>query len=337
MKKAERNRDTQSVPQSEEFVSSLETYSADEFRNASYDRRASALPELLLRFSVIAVCIAVLGYSVYMIADKLAADYRAERAYEEIRVDETEYCPVKHALDMPIPKSMLTVQQMLDAGGEYEDYEPSDYVPEDEKAHYTSMYRNFLKQSAQYKDMYAWIYMTDTRVNYPVMKHANNNDFYLTHNYKGEPSAAGSIFADVYLNDSYYANRNMILYGHNMKGNIMFHSLKMWCEDDKNRAMIKTSQIEIYTKEGVYIYRILGWYVDDSRDFVQQNFADEADFLNFVAGANKKAGRNKSGIEYNSESRVITLITCASGDPHNAYRYVVHGILNSFLSFDSDQ
>ena len=334
MKSKLRNRDTKSVPQSEEFVSSLTTYSADEFRNGTRDRKSSVLPDLLLRFAVIGVCIAVLGYSVYMIADKLAADYRAERAYEDIRVDEEDYCPVKHALDLQEPKGMLTVQQMLDADGEYEDYVPSDYVPVDEKAHYTSFYRNFLKLSAQYPDMYAWIYMTDTGVNYPVMKHAKDNDFYLTHNYKGEASAAGSISADVFLNDNYYANRNMILYGHNMKGNLMFHTLKLWCEDDKNPTLIKTSQIEVYTAEGVYIYRILGWYVDDSRDFVQQNFRGESDFLNFVAGAVKKSGKHKSGIEYNAESRVITLITCASGDPNNAFRYVVHGILSGFQSFE---
>ncbi|MBQ0092717.1 MAG: class B sortase [Clostridiales bacterium] len=344
MKQRIRNRDTKYEAQSEGFVSSLQNYSAEEFRGDSRDRRSSALPDLLLRFAVIGVCIAVLGYSVYMIADKLAADYRAERAYEDIRASEEEYSPVRHALDLPEPKEMLTVQQMLDAGGEYEDYVPSDYVPEDEKAHYASIYRNFLKLSAQYPDMYAWIYMTDTKVDYPVMKHnygnpgkKPDNEFYLKHNYKGVESAAGSISADVYLNDTFYANRNMIIYGHNMKGNLMFHSLKLWCEDDKNRSMIKTSQIEIYTKEGVYIYRILGWYIDNSRDFVQQNFSDEADFLNFVANANKKAGRNKSGIEYNSESRVCTLITCTSGDPNNPYRYVVHGILNSFLSFDSEQ
>ena len=333
MKKRIRNRDTKYSPESEAFASSLYDYTAAEFRATGKDRRASVLPDLLLRFGVIAVCIGIRGYSVYMIADKLASDYRAEEAYEGIRADEDAYNPIRHAVNLQEPNGMLTVQQMLDAGGQYEDYKPSDYVPEDEKAHYNSIYRNFMKLSADYPEMYAWIYMTNTRINYPVMK-TDNNDYYLTHNYKGEYNKAGSIFADYYLNDTYYANRNMIIYGHNMQGNLMFHSLKTWCEDDKNPSMLKTTQIEIYTQEGVYIYDIFCWYIDDKgEEFARQNFANESEYLNFFKIANKKAGRNKTGIEYSAESRICTLVTCTSGDPNNQFRYVVHGILNRFLPF----
>lgn len=333
MKKNIRRRDTALSKENETFASSVSAYSAAEYPNDEKDKRASILPELLMRFGVIAVCIGVLGYSVYMIANKLVSDYRAEAAYQDIRIEESDYVSVRHAIDLPEPKSMPTVLELLAADGEYEDYEPSDYVPQDQKAHYESIYRNYIKLSSSYPDMYAWIYMNNTKINYPVMK-TDDNDFYLVHNYKGEDSDAGSIFADRYLNDNYYSNRNMIIYGHNMHGDLMFHTLKKWCISDKNKSYLKTTQIEIYTKDGVYIYDILGWYMDDhGEEFAKQNFHSETDFLDFIKTALKKAGRNKTGADYNAESRICTLITCATGAPNNATRYVVHGILNRFISF----
>lgn len=325
-----RNRDTQETAETRAFAESVSGYSAAELYNTEKEKKASPLPGLLARFAVIAVCIAVLGYSVYMIADKLISDYRAEAAYDDIRVDEDGYISVRHAQDLQEPNGMPTVLQMLSADGEYEDYVPSDYVPEDKMAHYTGVYKNFMKLSAKYPEMYAWIYMTDTKINYPVMK-GSNNSFYLSHNYKGETSNAGSIFADCHLSDSVYSNRNVLIYGHNMRGNLMFHSLKTWCEDDKNKTMMKTSQIEIYTKEGVYIYDMFAWYIDGGVEYTALTFRDESDYLKFLKTAYSKS-KVKSGREYGTDSRVCTLVTCTNGTATN-FRYVVHGILNRFMPF----
>ena len=172
--------------------------------------------------------------------------------------------------------------------------------------------------------------MSDTNINYPLMK-GDNNSFYLEHNYRGEESRSGSIFADYALSDNYYSNYNMVVYGHNMRDGSMFNSLKKWCNSASVRTLIKTSQIEIYTKEGVYIYDILSYYVDNSNEFARTAFANEEDYLNFLKALYKKSAV-KSEREFDEQSKICTLITCTNGSDTDS-RYVVHVILKQFVSF----
>ena len=257
-------------------------------------------------------------------------DQQAEEVYEELRVDEDYYITVLHATNLKEPNAMPTVLEMLDADGEYEDYMPSDIIPPDKAQHYNSYYLNFIEKSAEYDEMYGWIFMSDTNINYPLMK-GKDNDFYLTHNYKGDESRSGSIFADCSILDNYYSNYNMVIYGHNMRDGSMFNTLKTWCNDASVKTLVQTTQIEIYTHEGVYIYDIFSFYVDDSNQFARTLFTSESDYKKFLKQIAKKSNV-KTNREYNSQSRICTLITCTNGSNTDS-RYVVHGILNQFIPF----
>lgn len=74
------------------------------------------------------------------------------------------------------------------------------------------------------KNIVGWISIDGTKLNNPILQ-SNNNDFYLNHNFKDRESRAGSVFMD-YRNDVQAINRNTILYGHAMKNDTMFGSLK---------------------------------------------------------------------------------------------------------------
>lgn len=312
------------------FADSVDAYTVNDLQNMEKTRQRSQILSLLARSAMIAVCIGVLGYSAYMIGNKLVEDRLAESEYEELRVNESDYVTVEHSKNLQEPNAMPTVLQMLDADGEYEDYlnNPEDIVEPDRAQHYASYYRNFLSKAAQYEDMIGWIYMSDTWIDYPLMK-GENNSYYLEHNYKGEESRSGSIYADCNVNDNYYSNYNMVIYGHNMKDGSMFHSLKSWCNDAKIKTLIQTSQIEIYTKEGIYIYDILAYYIDDSNEFARIAFTSESDYLNFLNTISRRSNI-RTNKEYTADTRICTLITCTNGSNGDS-RYVVHGILNQFI------
>ena len=312
------------------FADSVDSYTVKDLKNMEKARKRSQTISLLIRSLLIAVCIGMMGYSVYMISDKTAEDKEAEEVYEALRVDEKDYLSIKHGTNLQEPNDMPTVMEMIGSDGKYEDYLDPDFVSGEKAEHYSIYYRNFMEHAANHEDMYGWIYMTDTRINYPLMK-GDDNSFYLEHNYRGEESRSGSVFADCTLSDNYYTNYNVVVYGHNMRDGSMFNSLKKWCNSASIRTFIKTSQIEIYTKEGVYIYDILSYYVDNSNEFARTAFASEEDYLSFSKALYKKSSI-KSEREFNAQSKICTLITCTNGSDTDS-RYVVHGILKQFVPF----
>lgn len=77
-------------------------------------------------------------------------------------------------------------------------------------------------------EVVGWIYCEGTGINYPVMQ-GENNDYYLTHSYDGAYNVSGSIFVEA-ENRAGFADRNTIIYGHNMKNDSMFAHLDNWAE-----------------------------------------------------------------------------------------------------------
>ena len=76
----------------------------------------------------------------------------------------------------------------------------------------------------KYPDVVAWIEIEGTNINYPVMQ-TDDNDFYMTHNYKKETSKRGSLFLDKDYDWS-IPSSNLLIYGHNnSKDGSMFADL----------------------------------------------------------------------------------------------------------------
>lgn len=69
-----------------------------------------------------------------------------------------------------------------------------------------------------------WIKVNGTQVEYAVVQ-AKNNNYYLKRNLEKDYNAGGWIFAD-YKNKLDGTDKKIVIYGHNMKDNSMFGSLK---------------------------------------------------------------------------------------------------------------
>jgi len=75
-------------------------------------------------------------------------------------------------------------------------------------------------------DIVAWIQIPGIGVDYPVVQ-GEDNEHYLHYTFDGKANKAGSIFLD-YRNRADFADRKVILYGHNMKDGSMFSNLKKY-------------------------------------------------------------------------------------------------------------
>ena len=82
---------------------------------------------------------------------------------------------------------------------------------------------DFNKLKEQNNETIAWLKVNNTNVEYPVVK-GTNNSFYLNHCFDKSNNSAGWIFAD-YRNKFDNTDKNIVIYGHNMRDGSMFGSM----------------------------------------------------------------------------------------------------------------
>ena len=80
---------------------------------------------------------------------------------------------------------------------------------------------DFANLKSQYPDVYAWITIPGTRIDYPIVQHGSDNGYYLNHTVDGRKRVEGAIYTENY-NSKDFSDPNTLIYGHNMKNGSMF-------------------------------------------------------------------------------------------------------------------
>ncbi len=177
---------------------------------------------------------------------------------------------------------------------------------------------DFNKLKEQNSDAVAWIKVNNTNIEYPVVK-GSNNSFYLNHNFDKSNNSAGWIFAD-YRNKFDNTDKNIVIYGHNMKDNSMFGSLKNilnsdWYDNEEN------TNITLYTENEKCIYKVFSIYEIESENYyIKTEFSDDNNFEQFVKTI-KERSIKEFNIDVSKDDNILTLSTCAN---NNKYRVVLH-------------
>lgn len=184
---------------------------------------------------------------------------------------------------------------------------------------------NITELQKEMPDVYAWIEIPGTKVNYPVVQREGDNLYYLDKTPDGSTNIEGSVFSEDY-NRRDFTDPVTVLYGHNMKNGDMFGELHLF-EDksffDANR------EIFIYLKDRKLAYRIFAAVLFDDRHIMKSyDFSGKDSFLPFI-----KEIRNIRDMRSNVDEdlsilpsdKILTLSTC-HGMGGN-YRYLVLGVL----------
>lgn len=177
---------------------------------------------------------------------------------------------------------------------------------------------DFEKLKEKNSDTVAWLKVNETNIEYPVVR-TTNNDYYLAHNFNKEYNSAGWIFAD-YKNKLDGTDKNLVIYGHNMRDDSMFGSLKKvineeWYNNEDNRY------ITLITENETQIYEVFSVYQIEKEDYyIQTNFNNEPEFGKFVETL-KQRSKKDFNVNVSGEDDILTLSTCAN---NNKYRVVLH-------------
>ena len=165
----------------------------------------------------------------------------------------------------------------------------------------------FVGLQRYYPDIYGWIDVPGTEINYIIMQ-AADNDYYLYREYTGSWTRYGSIFADFRCVKNATRNRNLILYGHNMNtARIMFAPLLDFAVDEE---AFQKQVINIVTAKGLYTYKLFSVY-DTQADYnyIQTGFASDEDFIEFCERVKNKS-IFKTDVTFDKDSKILTLSTC---------------------------
>ena len=103
------------------------------------------------------------------------------------------------------------------------------------------------------EDICGWIRLDGTNIDYPMVIGKDNTE-YLNNDYKKEYSITGSIFLD-YRNDRNFKDDYTIIYGHNLKADLMFAEVRNYAEkkyfDEHSTGMLYTGD-KIYKIDVLY-------------------------------------------------------------------------------------
>lgn len=177
-------------------------------------------------------------------------------------------------------------------------------ITEDTNSKETTIDWNKLKDIND--DIIGWIKINDTNIDYPILKD-NTELKYLNHSYNGKYNKNGSIFT---LNRKPFNDRITIIYGHNMKSNIMFSELDKYMNKD---FFDKHKYFEIYTEECNYKATIFSCYsigVNQEENNIKfLRFEDEIEYY-------KNKSKIKSEENIGEIKKIVKLSTCSYINNH---------------------
>ncbi|MBR6689472.1 MAG: class B sortase [Clostridia bacterium] len=176
---------------------------------------------------------------------------------------------------------------------------------------------DFVKLKEINNQIVAYLKVNGTKIEYAVVQ-AKDNSYYLRKNLDKKYNVGGSIFMD-YKNKLDGTDKNIVIYGHNMKNDSMFGTLKNilkeeWYNNEENYI------INLTTEKEEKKYKVFSVYKIKTEDYYIDTEFKENEFEKFINTLKDRSIKD-FGTEIDEQDNILTLSTCAD---NNAYRIVLH-------------
>ncbi len=289
-------------------------------------RRKAVTASEILRIVPIVLFASIFVVCIVMLIQNISGKIKGDSIYEEASKQFEVFIPGESAattvLDNYTPmdmgardNSMQTLHDRLSSGHTDSSQGHSQYSEQ-----LANMRASLSSLRDVNKEVFGWIYVPDTKINYPILK-GKDNDYYLDHAYNGEPVPIGSIFADFICADKLEDNYNLVLYGHNVTTGQMFHDMTNFLK----KEVFDNNLIYIYTMEGIYVYKCVAIYPTTTDNYYYKaDFSDEGLFLNY-ANNQIKYSKHNANETFKAGDKMLTLSTCTNGAQNG--RYALHAKL----------
>ena len=264
------------------------------------------------------ICLILAGMICAVVAiSRYRAEANAGKIYEDIKQEVNALTPESVTVEESVQVSETLPEEIMEESIEEstEEVEEPVEIPID-----------FASLTAQYPDIYAWIHIPGTDIDYPIVQREGDNAYYLNHTIDGKKKTEGAIFTEDY-NTKDFTDPNTLIYGHNMKNGSMFRGLHKFKD---RKFMEENAEVIIYMPDKILHYKIFAAYVNDNRHLLfLYDFDDPEVFESYiedVLGRKSMSSNIDNTIEINAEDKIITLSTCNGNDNQ---RYLVQAVLLS--------
>lgn len=170
-------------------------------------------------------------------------------------------------------------------------------------------------------DIYAWLYISGTQVNYPILQREGDDGFYLKHNSEGKFSEAGAIFTEATFTKKDFSDPVTVVYGHYMRSGTMFGSLQTTYSTQA--GMEESREIVVYLPERELHYQVFAavphdkWHLLYNHDYsdpeVFKAFLEQVYSVRSIgASIDEEAGADVG-------DQLLVLSTCLRGDSNQRY------------------
>lgn len=317
------------------FLSSLENASAEDFAGpagaaaASVRKRKNSVSNVLSTlFGILCFCVFVycafrlsVIFKGYKTSDDLYG-FMADEYRRAMRGDD-DFSLGKLTRENGLP-ALKTYAEVLENG--------ADSYDEDEKSEKKTASESFMrtlglleKWRAMNSDLYGYIEIPEepvSRISFPIMQ-CGDNDYYLYHSTERKYLTAGSIFADFRNTGKVEDNRNLVVYGHNLSNQGMFHFLVNYIYSEE---FFNNKDIIVSTFDGIYTFEVFSAYETIStHDYIKVYFRDDEDFIDWCVREERYSKWHKEDVVFDKDSVIVTLSTCINGTANG--RIAIHGVL----------
>lgn len=177
-------------------------------------------------------------------------------------------------------------------------------------------------------EIYAWIKIDDTKIDYPICQSRGNDEFYLRHKAEDKSwSASGAIYTES-ANNLAFTDPITMIYGHNGYSDTMFTTLHYFEKEDFFNSH---EYFYIYKPHQRLKYQVVSAFKYDNRHILNSfDFNDEktlVDFQQMIQNPEStlKNVRAELDTEITKDSNIVILSTCITNQKSS--RYLVCGVL----------
>ena len=175
------------------------------------------------------------------------------------------------------------------------------------------------------KDVYAWIEIANTKINYPIVE-CGSDSYYLNHAIDGSNDKNGTLFTEIFYNHSDFNDPVTVIYGHDMKSGAMFGTLQKYSD---NEYFAKHNSINVYLPDRTLTYNVFAALPYNNKHILYSwNFNKEDNYNNFlrnIKSTKSLLANFDNSIEVTSSDKIIILSTCLKSN--NTQRFLVMAVL----------
>jgi len=177
---------------------------------------------------------------------------------------------------------------------------------------------DFEAAQATNPDVYAWIWIPGTNIDYPILQSETEDDaYYLNHTIEKKEGLPGTIYTEKY-NSKEFSSPVTVVYGHNMKNGSMFADLHKF----EDKAFFDANPyVYIYTPNRTLKYHIFSATPFDDRYILgNYNFTSQNDFEKYLDELRSTINGNVNmNVNVMQQTGILTLSTCIADSPNERF------------------